>query len=351
MDEDLHELVSADLLVRQCEERLHEEDGVVLQVLDVIDDVLRIGGDHRAVVVIAGIRRLVPLVWDARVPDERLTVLHQPLDMTVRDLRRVALRLGRDRLDAELVDLTCAGWRQYSPELQLTEEGRPERIVLVHVEDARDTYLATLGEIDRERLVIKHALHLISEEVRNVRLRLRLSEATLTAVTGDEVPAGTELVDGQDAVVVAALAACHAGRVLKMYDVIDRKHAGLDTAIGGERYILFLTWLHLSKMRILQLITLTCDQCCAEGTHDAGDIRTGDMGVEEVFKGAEDGIVVEGTTLHDDVLSEILRIRDLDDLIECVLDDGVGEAGRDIADAGAFLLRLLDVRVHEHGAA
>ena len=151
--------------------------------------------------------------------------------------------------------------------------------------------------------------------------------------------------------VVAALAAGHAGRVLKMYDVIDRKHAGLDTAIGGERNILFLARLHLPEMRVLQLITLTCDQCCAEGTHDAGDIRTGDMGIEEVLEGAEDGIVIEGTTLHDDVLSEILRIRDLDDLIECVLDDGVGEAGRDIADACPLLLRLLDVRVHEYRTA
>ena len=151
--------------------------------------------------------------------------------------------------------------------------------------------------------------------------------------------------------VVAALAACHAGRILQIYDVVDRKHAGLHTAIGGQRNILFLTWLHLAKMRVLQLITLACDQCRTEGTHDAGDIRTGDMGIEEVLEGAEDGIIIEGTTLHDDVLTEILRVRDFDDLIECVLDDGVREAGRDIADACPLLLRLLDVRVHEHGTA
>ena len=151
--------------------------------------------------------------------------------------------------------------------------------------------------------------------------------------------------------VVAALAACHAGRVLEVDNVIDRKHAGLHASVSGERNILFLTRLHRTKMFVLQLITLACDQCCAEGTHDAGDIRTGDMGVEEVLEGTEDGIVIEGTTLYDDVLAEILRIRDLDDLIECVLDDGVGEAGRDIADACPLLLRLLDVRVHEHGTA
>ena len=351
VDEDLHELVRADLFVRQREERLHEEDGVVLQVLDVINDVLRIGGDHRAVVVIARIRRFVPLVRNARVPDELLAVLHQPLDVTVCDLRRVALGLGRDRLDAELVDLTCAGRGQDGPELQLTEEGRPERIVLVHVEHTRDTHLATLGEIDRKRLVIKHALHLVSEEVRNVGLRLRLSETTLAAVAGDEVPAGAELVDGQDAVVVAALAARHAGRILELDDVVNRKHAGLHASVSGERNVLFLTRLHLPKMFVLQLITLACDQRRTKGTHDAGDIRTGDMGIEEVLEGTEDGIVIEGTTLYDDVPAEILRVGHLDDLVERVLDDGVGEAGRDIADTCALLLRLLDVRVHEDRTA
>ena len=104
-------------------------------------------------------------------------------------------------------------------------------------------------------------------------------------------------------------------------------------------------------MFVLQLITLARDQRRTEGTHDAGDIRTGDMGIEEILEGTEDGIVIEGTTLYDDVPAEILCIGHLDDLVEGVLDDGVGEAGRDVADARAFLLRLLDVRVHEDRAA
>ena len=151
--------------------------------------------------------------------------------------------------------------------------------------------------------------------------------------------------------IVAALAACHAGRILELDDVVDRKHAGLHASISGERYILFLTRLHLPKMFVLQLITLARDQRRTEGTHDAGDIRTGDMGIEEILEGTEDGIVIEGTTLYDDVPAEILCIGHLDDLVEGVLDDGVGEAGRDVADARAFLLRLLDVRVHEDRAA
>ena len=75
------------------------------------------------------------------------------------------------------------------------------------------------------------------------------------------------------------------------------------------------------------------------------------MGIEEVLEGTEDGIVIEGTTLYDNVPAEILRVGHLDDLVERVLDDGVGEAGRDVTDACALLLRLLDVRVHEDRTA
>ena len=40
---------------------------------------------------------------------------------------------------------------------------------------------------------------------------------------------------------------------------------------------------------------------------------------------------------------------DLDYLVECVLNDGVGESGRDVCDGCALLLCLLDVGVHEYG--
>ena len=41
----------------------------------------------------------------------------------------------------------------------------------------------------------------------------------------------------------------------------------------------------------------------------------------------------------------------LDDLVKGILDDGVGKSRRNILHRGALFLRLLDVGIHEHGAA
>ena len=46
-----------------------------------------------------------------------------------------------------------------------------------------------------------------------------------------------------------------------------------------------------------------------------------------------------------------MRVADLDDLEQGVLDDGDGKARGDVAHGGAFLLRLLNAAVHEHRAA
>ena len=49
--------------------------------------------------------------------------------------------------------------------------------------------------------------------------------------------------------------------------------------------------------------------------------------------------------------AHVAGIGKLNDLIQRVFDDGVGETSGDILHGRALLLRLLDVRVHEHGAA
>ena len=49
--------------------------------------------------------------------------------------------------------------------------------------------------------------------------------------------------------------------------------------------------------------------------------------------------------------AKLTRVGELDDLVECVFDDGVGKPGRDIGHTRALLLRLLDIGVHKHRAA
>lgn len=55
--------------------------------------------------------------------------------------------------------------------------------------------------------------------------------------------------------------------------------------------------------------------------------------------------------LHDDLRAHIVRVANLDDLEQGVLDNGNRQTRGYVAHGGALLLGLLHAAVHEHGAA
>ena len=71
--------------------------------LDIILEILGIRDDHRAVVVVLRLLGLLILIEDTRVKYRLHALIYEPLHMSVRELRRIALRLRRDGLHAELV--------------------------------------------------------------------------------------------------------------------------------------------------------------------------------------------------------------------------------------------------------
>ena len=89
----------------------------------------------------------------------------------------------------------------------------------------------------------------------------------------------------------------------------------------------------------------------AKGTHDAGNIGAGGLHAGNLLKGAKHRLVVEGAALHHDVFAQVGGVCQLDDLVKGVLDDGVGKSCGNVLHRCALFLRLLDVGIHEHGAA
>ena len=55
--------------------------------------------------------------------------------------------------------------------------------------------------------------------------------------------------------------------------------------------------------------------------------------------------------MDDDAFAQVRGILELDDLVQGVSHDRVGQAGADIAHIRAFFLRLLDRGIHEDRAA
>ena len=137
------------------------------------------------------------------------------------------------------------------------------------------------------------------------------------------------MVDGQSAVVGAAPAGRKRRLKLEILNLLKGQHACLLPAV----------------------IALAGDQGRTEGTHDAGNVGTGDLTAGDGLHAAKNGVVVEGAALDDDIFAQLGGIGYLDDLEEGVFDDGIGKACGDVGDICAFLLRLLDAGVHENGAA
>ena len=99
------------------------------------------------------------------------------------------------------------------------------------------------------------------------------------------------------------------------------------------------------------MVALPRHQRRAERAHNAGNVGAGGLHAGDLLKGAKHRLIVERAALHHDVSAKVGGVGQLDDLVKGVLDDGVGKSCGNVLHRGALFLRLLDVGIHEHGAA
>ena len=73
-------------------------------LVHVIGDDLRIGGDDRTVIMVLRVLGFPLFIVDARIKDPLFAHLYQSLDMPMHQLGRIAGRIGRDRIHALFVE-------------------------------------------------------------------------------------------------------------------------------------------------------------------------------------------------------------------------------------------------------
>ena len=205
----------------------------------------------------------------------------------------------------------------------------PEGVVLVHVECARDTHGAARGLVGTQDLAVKEQLVFLFEKVGGLSLLLFVAGALLAAVAGNEAPAAAKVVDGELAVVGAAAAADVLLRHGEVRDVLGRKDGRGAVGAGA----------------------IAGEQGRTVSAHAASDVGTHGVNAGELLKRTQCGIGHKGAALDDHLAADLLGVAQLNDLEQGILNDGIGQAGRDIAHRGAFLLRLFDARVHKDRAA
>ena len=300
--------------------RIQELDVLLANLVDVERQRRGVAHDDGAVVAVAGGRVLLALPAHARHPNEVDIAVDKVHHVAVAHLGRVAHTLGRHGLDARLVGLFARLVGQLHAKAQARKERVPEGVVLVHVERARNADGAARGLVGVQHLAVKEQLVFLFEEVGSLGLLLFVAGTLLAAIAGNKAPAAAKVVDGELAVVGATAAADVLLRHGEVRDILGRKD-GRDTvgtgAVAGE-------------------------QGRTVGAHAAGDVGAHGVNAGELLKRAQRGVGHKGAALDDHLAANLLGIAQLNDLKQGVLDDGVGQAGRDVAHRGAFLLRLLD---------
>ena len=202
----LDDTVDHELVVGEVEVRVHVAHVGVTQFGHVRADDERIVGDDRAVVVVVRVGHEVVLVTDARVEDRLHALVEKPFDVAVHELGRVADVLGGDRFDAGFEQFVAGTAGDHHLETERGEQREPERVVLVHVERARNANLASGGVLVGEAAVGEAALVLVVVQVRTVGAFLLGIAAAFATVAGHEAGAVGERGDGELAVVLAQLA-------------------------------------------------------------------------------------------------------------------------------------------------
>ena len=309
--------------------RVQELDVLLADLIDVERQRRGVTHDDGAVVAVTGGRVLLALPAHARHPNEVDVTVNKVHHVAVAHLGRIAHALGRHGLDARLVGLLARLVGQLHAKAQARKERMPEGVVLVHVERARDADGTARGLVGAQHLTVKEQLVFLFEEVGCLGLLLFVAGTLLAAIAGNEAPAATKVVDGELAVVGATAAADMLLRHGEVRDVLGRKDGR--GAIGAG--------------------AIAGEQGSTIGTHAAGDVGTHGMDAGELLERAQRGIGHKGAALDDYLATDLLGVAQLNDLEQSILDDGIGQAGRDVAHRGAFLLRLLDARVHKDRAA
>ncbi len=84
--------------------------------------------------------------------------------------------------------------------------------------------------------------------------------------------------------------------------------------------------------------------------HQSRLIGADDFASRHLLERAQYRFVEERSALNDYLFAHLVRVAQLDDLEQSVLDDGIRKPRGYIRDGRAFLLRLFDARIHKHGA-
>ena len=140
----LYQGIGEHLLIGKCHKGIDKGNMLLLQCLHIVFDILSIGGDHGAVVVVACIRAFIALIWNAWIKYKLDPLFDQPGYVAVHQLGGITLGLAGNGFNPQLIELSGGLGGKHHMVAQLLEKYGPEGEILIHVEDTRDPHRAAV---------------------------------------------------------------------------------------------------------------------------------------------------------------------------------------------------------------
>ena len=265
---------------------------------------------------------LIGVVAKAGVEDRIHAQIHQLLHMAVHDLGRIAGRVRGNGKLAFFISTAGGQTGQHHLVAQGGEDPVPQGPQLIH---AQSQGHADSSPAARSGPVAGRQLPLPDIDIGQLLRSLGHARTLLALVAGNKPLTAGEGVDGQMAVVGAAVADRCLGGVFKLFQILRRNEPAGFKAHGMQGR--------------------------AVGAHEACDHRTDDLRPQLQLKGPQHRVIEEGAALHHHMAAQLLGGVGPDDLVDGVFHHADGQAGGDILHRGALLLGLLHGGVHKHRAA
>ena len=169
--------------------------------------------------VIGRIDLILHIIRLTRIENFRNALLDQIHDMTMRQLSRVAERIRRNRRHSFIIQFRTgfAGKHDLIP--QEGQERKPERIVLIHVQHARDADTPARRMLQRT-IIAEYAFIFVPINIRRLfPACLLAANAALAAVAGKIFAAIGKFLHRNQTLISAALAAIRTRRNGKGFEI------------------------------------------------------------------------------------------------------------------------------------
>ena len=219
-------------------------------------------------------------------------------------------------------------WKFYAV-TKLCKECKPERIILIHVENTWYTdNTSRCISLFKWFIISEYAFIFIFKEIWNMVFVLFKPQTFFTAVSRYKFTITRKFVYSEQTVIYTSLTSCH--------------------WCFETKFVYLIKWEHCA---LLTGVSVLCDKSSTKSTHDTCNIRSYCFTARYALKTSENCVIVKCTALNHDLFAEVFRVCKFYNFKQGVFDNRVCKTCWNVSDTCTLFLSLLNFGVHKYSTS